>query len=71
MKFDFLNLHTLGILSHPQPNGLAVPDARMCPVKSPTDVMKLIEIGLKNRATGATALNKRRSRSHRSVFSLS
>lgn len=55
--YDFLNLHTLGILSHSQPNGLAVPaDATMQPVKSTLDVIKLMDIGLKNRAKGVLLL---------------
>ncbi|KAF1859561.1 hypothetical protein Lal_00010145 [Lupinus albus] len=69
MAHDFLDLHTLGILSHSQPNGLAVPDASMYPVKSTSDVMKLMDIGLKNRAKGSTAMNERSSRSH-SVVSI-
>ncbi|XP_047159134.1 kinesin-like protein KIN-14P [Vigna umbellata] len=60
---------TLGILSNAQPNGLAVPDATMQPVKSPEDVIKLMDIGLKNRAKGSTAMNERSSRSH-SVVSI-
>lgn len=59
------NLHTLGIWSTTQPNGLAVPDASMHPVKSTADVLELMNIGLMNRAVGATALNERSSRSHR------
>ncbi|XP_039683053.1 kinesin-like protein KIN-14P [Medicago truncatula] len=59
----------LGILNHSQPNGLAVPDASMHPVKSTNDVIKLMEIGLKNRAKGSTAMNERSSRSH-SVVSI-
>ncbi|XP_060670239.1 kinesin-like protein KIN-14P [Ziziphus jujuba] len=55
---------TLGILTHSQPNGLAVPDATMLPVKSTSDVIELMDTGLKNRAVGATALNERSSRSH-------
>ncbi|KAK7320029.1 hypothetical protein RJT34_04758 [Clitoria ternatea] len=62
-------MHTLGILTHSQPNGLAVPDASMFPVKSPSDVIKLMDIGFKNRAVGATAMNERSSRSH-SVVSI-
>ncbi|KAH1043623.1 hypothetical protein GYH30_025460 [Glycine max] len=58
-----------GILSHSQPNGLAVPDATMQPVKSTSDVIKLMDIGLKNRAKGSTAMNERSSRSH-SVVSI-
>lgn len=61
----FLDLHTLGIMSTSQPNGLAVPDASMHPVTSTEDVLELMDIGLKNRAIGATALNERSSRSHR------
>lgn len=61
----FLDLHTLGILTQSQSNGIAVPDASMFPVKSPSDVIKLMDIGLKNRAIGATAMNERSSRSHR------
>ncbi|KAM5571159.1 hypothetical protein ABKV19_011664 [Rosa sericea] len=54
----------LGIMTHSQPNGLAVPDATMRPVKSTSDVIKLMDIGFKNRAVSATALNERSSRSH-------
>ncbi|KHN32041.1 Kinesin-4, partial [Glycine soja] len=54
---------------HSQPNGLAVPDATMQPVKSTSDVIKLMDIGLKNRAKGSTAMNERSSRSH-SVVSI-
>ncbi|CAL0332543.1 unnamed protein product [Lupinus luteus] len=46
-----------------------VPDASMYPVKSTSDVMKLMDIGLKNRAKGSTAMNERSSRSH-SVVSI-
>ncbi|XP_072959535.1 kinesin-like protein KIN-14M isoform X1 [Typha angustifolia] len=54
----------LGILHTSQPNGLAVPGASMHPVKSTSDVIELMQIGLANRAVGATALNDRSSRSH-------
>ncbi|XP_044487038.1 kinesin-like protein KIN-14J isoform X2 [Mangifera indica] len=54
----------LGIWSTTQPNGLAVPEASMHSVKSTTDVLELMNIGLMNRAVGATALNERSSRSH-------
>ncbi|CAK7335545.1 unnamed protein product [Dovyalis caffra] len=47
-----------------QPNGLAVPDASMHAVTSTADVLDLMNIGLMNRAVGATALNERSSRSH-------
>ncbi|KAF5193130.1 Kinesin-like protein [Thalictrum thalictroides] len=63
-NFISFNLHTLGILTSSQPNGLAVPDASMHPVKSTTDVLELMQIGQANRAVGATALNERSSRSH-------
>ncbi|KAH9602649.1 hypothetical protein KSS87_005134 [Heliosperma pusillum] len=64
LRFFFFNLHTLGIWSTTQPNGLAVPDASMHPVKATTDVLELMNIGFMNRAVGATALNERSSRSH-------
>ncbi|XP_050150697.1 kinesin-like protein KIN-14P isoform X1 [Malus sylvestris] len=54
----------LGIMTHSQPNGLAVPDASMHPVEATSDVIRLMGIGFKNRAVGATALNERSSRSH-------
>ncbi|PHU28009.1 Kinesin-4 [Capsicum chinense] len=60
----FFNLRTLGIWSTTQPNGLAVPDASMHPVISTANVLELMNIGLMNRAVGATALNERSSRSH-------
>ncbi|XP_054785930.1 kinesin-like protein KIN-14C isoform X2 [Prosopis cineraria] len=59
----------LGILTQPQPKGLAVPDASMFRVNSTSDVLMLMDIGLKNRAMGATAMNERSSRSH-SVVSI-
>ncbi|KAL9242816.1 hypothetical protein vseg_016780 [Gypsophila vaccaria] len=64
LTYVFFNLHTLGIWSTTQPNGLAVPDASMHPVKSTTDVLELMNVGFMNRAVGATALNERSSRSH-------
>lgn len=54
----------LGIRSISQPNGLNVPDASLWPVESTSDVLDLMEIGQRNRAVGATALNERSSRSH-------
>ncbi|XP_011022686.1 PREDICTED: kinesin-4-like isoform X2 [Populus euphratica] len=54
----------LGIWSTTQPNGLAVPDASMHAVTSTADVLELMDIGLMNRAVGATVLNERSSRSH-------
>ncbi|KAG8379354.1 hypothetical protein BUALT_Bualt07G0079600 [Buddleja alternifolia] len=65
----FLFCHTLGILSTTQGNGLTVPDASIRSVNSTSDVLELMDIGLKNRAKGSTALNDRSSRSH-SVVSI-
>ncbi|EER94990.2 hypothetical protein BDA96_01G424900 [Sorghum bicolor] len=45
-------------------NGLNVPDASLVRVTSTMDVMELMNVGQKNRAVGATALNDRSSRSH-------
>ncbi|KAI9081116.1 hypothetical protein K1719_036875 [Acacia pycnantha] len=47
-----------------QHKGLAVPDANLVPVKSTSDVMDLMNTGVKNRASSATAMNERSSRSH-------
>ncbi|CAH2080170.1 unnamed protein product [Thlaspi arvense] len=46
-----------------------VPDASMHCVRSTEDVLELMDIGLMNRAVGATALNAKSSRSH-SVLSV-
>ena len=54
-------------MTHSQPFGLAVPDATLLPVNSTSDVIELMDIGLRNRAVGATAMNERSSRSHRLV----
>ncbi|XP_019163237.1 PREDICTED: kinesin-like protein KIN-14P isoform X2 [Ipomoea nil] len=54
----------LGILNTSQPNGLAVPDASMFPVNKPSDVLDLMNIGLKSRAKSSTSMNERSSRSH-------
>ena len=67
-SFVSLDLRTLGILSHYQPNGLAVPDATIRSVESASDVIELIDMGLRNRVVGATALNERSSRSHRFIY---
>ncbi|XP_019053555.1 PREDICTED: kinesin-like protein KIN-14G isoform X2 [Nelumbo nucifera] len=45
-------------------NGLSVPDANIVPVASTTDVIELMNLGHRNRAVSATALNDRSSRSH-------
>ncbi|XP_057427423.1 kinesin-like protein KIN-14I [Lotus japonicus] len=44
--------------------GLSVPDASLVPVSSTHDVIELMNLGQRNRAVGATALNDRSSRSH-------
>lgn len=44
--------------------GLSVPDASLVPVSSTFDVIDLMNLGHRNRAVGATALNDRSSRSH-------
>ncbi|MCE3216440.1 hypothetical protein HAX54_006507, partial [Datura stramonium] len=51
-------------VSSSQPNGLAVPEASMYPVNRTSDVLDLMDIGLRNRAKGSTAMNERSSRSH-------
>ncbi|CAN6468314.1 unnamed protein product [Victoria cruziana] len=54
----------LEIRNSSQQNGFNVPDANLVPVTSTSDVIELMNIGQKNRAVGATALNDRSSRSH-------
>ncbi|XP_075094630.1 kinesin-like protein KIN-14I [Nicotiana tabacum] len=44
--------------------GFNVPDANLVPVTSTSDVMNLMNLGHKNRAVSATAMNDRSSRSH-------
>ncbi|KAF7805073.1 kinesin-like protein KIN-14G [Senna tora] len=48
-------------------NGINVPDANLAPVSSTSDVIYLMNLGQKNRAVGATAMNDRSSRSHSCV----
>ncbi|KAB5529177.1 hypothetical protein DKX38_019258 [Salix brachista] len=45
-------------------NGINVPEASLVTVSSPSDVLNLMNTGLRNRAVGATAMNDRSSRSH-------
>ncbi|KAK7299901.1 hypothetical protein RJT34_10730 [Clitoria ternatea] len=59
-----LTRYTLDIRNNSQLNGLNVPDACLVPVNCTQDVLDLMEIGQRNRAVGATALNVRSSRSH-------
>ncbi|PWZ26166.1 DIS3-like exonuclease 2 [Zea mays] len=58
-------LYGIGIQNTTQPNGLAVPDATMCPIDSTSHVIELMQTGHNNRSMSATALNERSSRSHR------
>ncbi|CAN4108861.1 unnamed protein product [Withania somnifera] len=44
--------------------GFNLPDANLVPVTSTSDVLNLMNLGHKNRAVSATALNDRSSRSH-------
>ncbi|ESQ46821.1 hypothetical protein EUTSA_v10027635mg [Eutrema salsugineum] len=60
---EIYNEQVRDLLSHD------VPDASMHCVKATEDVLELMNIGLTNRAVGATALNEKSSRSH-SVLSV-
>nr|CAB3471573.1 unnamed protein product [Digitaria exilis] len=49
----------------PSNNGLLnLPDAKICQVQSPSDVIDLMQLGEKHRASSSTAMNHRSSRSH-------
>lgn len=65
LSLVLLDLRTLGIMTANQSGGIAVPDASMHPVTATSDVLELMDVGFKNRAVGATAMNERSSRSHR------
>ncbi|CAO2186393.1 unnamed protein product [Urochloa humidicola] len=43
---------------------LNLPDAKICQVQSPSDVINLMRLGEKHRASSSTAMNHRSSRSH-------
>ncbi|KAK7284615.1 hypothetical protein RJT34_19364 [Clitoria ternatea] len=58
-----LMIDTLEIRSSSQ-KGLSVPDASLVHVSSTIDVIEIMNLGQRNRAVGATALNDRSSRSH-------
>ncbi|KAK4406975.1 Kinesin-like protein KIN-14I [Sesamum angolense] len=60
--------HTLEIRNSSH-TGLSVPDACLVHVSSTSDVIDLMNLGQRNRAVGATALNDRSSRSHRDLTS--
>ncbi|KAF2304724.1 hypothetical protein GH714_037717 [Hevea brasiliensis] len=57
-------LVTDGKIRNSSQTGLNVPDANLVPVSSTSDVIELMNLGQRNRAVGATALNDRSSRSH-------
>ncbi|KAK8611873.1 hypothetical protein V6N13_131911 [Hibiscus sabdariffa] len=57
-------LVTDGKIRNSSQTGLNVPDANLMPVSSTSDVIDLMNLGQRNRAVGATALNDRSSRSH-------
>ncbi|GKV22121.1 hypothetical protein SLEP1_g32013 [Rubroshorea leprosula] len=57
-------LLTLLEIRNSSQTGLNVPDANIVPVSSTYDVIDLMNLGQRNRAVGATALNDRSSRSH-------
>lgn len=62
--FTFLDLwNTLEIRNSSQ-DGINVPDATLVPVSTTSDVIYLMNLGQKNRAVSATAMNDRSSRSH-------
>ncbi|TKY52283.1 Kinesin-4 protein [Spatholobus suberectus] len=58
---DLLTTDEIRNSSH---NGINVPDANLVPVSSTSDVLNLMNLGQKNRAVSATAVNDRSSRSH-------
>ncbi|KAK7259270.1 hypothetical protein RIF29_24872 [Crotalaria pallida] len=60
-RYPFTGYSILFCSSH---KGLSVPDASLVPVSSTVDVIELMNLGQRNRAVGATALNDRSSRSH-------
>ncbi|KAL8531035.1 hypothetical protein ACS0TY_007882 [Phlomoides rotata] len=60
---DSFTMNTLEIRNSSQ-TGLSVPDASLVHVSSTSDVIDLMDLGQRNRAVGATALNDRSSRSH-------
>ncbi|KAF3647104.1 Kinesin-4 [Capsicum annuum] len=61
-KYPFRNYSFLCSLISQK--GFNVPDANLVPVTSTSDVLNLMDLGHKNRAVGATAMNERSSRSH-------
>jgi kinesin family member C2/C3 len=62
---------TLDIRTSSNNGLLSLPDAMICPVQSPSDVINLMQLGEKHRASGSTAMNHRSSRSHRLALAVS
>ncbi|KAG6752929.1 hypothetical protein POTOM_042970 [Populus tomentosa] len=62
-------VHDLLLIDGSQKKYPFILDASMHPVSSTSDVLELMDIGLRNRAVGATSMNERSSRSH-SVVSI-
>lgn len=62
---------TLDIRTSSNNGLLSLPDAKILPVQSPSDVINLMLLGEKHRASGSTAMNHRSSRSHRLAQELS
>nr|TKS00050.1 kinesin motor family protein [Populus alba] len=62
-------VHDLLLIDGSQKKYPFILDASMHPVTSTSDVLELMDIGLRNRAVGATSMNERSSRSH-SVVSI-
>ncbi|KAL0797539.1 hypothetical protein Bca101_052713 [Brassica carinata] len=54
----------LQIIRNSSQDGINVPDATLVPVSNTSDVIYLMNLGQKNRAVSATAMNDRSSRSH-------
>jgi kinesin family protein C2/C3 len=62
---------TLDIRTSSNSGLLNLPDAKTCQVLSPSDVINLMQLGEKYRASSSTAMNHRSSRSHRFAPTLS
>ncbi|KAH0766718.1 hypothetical protein KY285_002589 [Solanum tuberosum] len=59
-----VNYRALIEIRNSSQKGFNVPDANLVPVTSTSDVLNLMNLGHKNRAVSATAMNDRSSRSH-------
>uniref|UniRef100_M4EPP0 Kinesin-like protein n=1 Tax=Brassica campestris TaxID=3711 RepID=M4EPP0_BRACM len=58
------DLFHLSKIRNSSQDGINVPDATLVPVSTTSDVISLMNLGQKNRAVSATAMNDRSSRSH-------